>query len=236
MDRIQDFSDRRQKAWCVHCTRLLATVEISHDHAPTKSLLRAPLPLDLPYVRACQECNQSFSNDEEYFVAFLSAVISGTTDPVKQRHPNAARIFEQQPALRARIDKSVQQLLPFTDQPELMWTPETNRIEKVILKNARNHALFEIGEPMLDPPTHIHFTPLQQLSPVQREQFENLPDPGVWPEVGSRMMTRMMTGQDLDGPWVIVQDDVYRYAVAQMGTMMVRSVIFGYLATEVYWE
>ena len=41
---------------------------------------------------------------------------------------------------------------------------------------------------------------------------------------------------DLDEGWVIVQDDVYRYAVAQEDGLLVRSVIRNYLATEVYWS
>ena len=59
---------------------------------------------------------------------------------------------------------------------------------------------------------------------------------GVLPEVGSRMMTRVMTGQDLADGWVVAQDGVYRYAVAQAGTLLVRTVLFEYLATEVYWK
>ena len=50
------------------------------------------------------------------------------------------------------------------------------------------------------------------------------------------MMTRAFTGADLDGPWIIVQDGVYRGAVTQVGTMLVRSVIFEHLLTEVYWD
>ena len=49
------------------------------------------------------------------------------------------------------------------------------------------------------------------------------------------MMTRVLTGQDLDGPWVIVQDGVYRYAVSQTGGVLVRSILYDYLATEVFW-
>jgi hypothetical protein len=49
------------------------------------------------------------------------------------------------------------------------------------------------------------------------------------------MMTRVVTGQDLVGDWVTVQEGTYRYAVAQVGRMRVRSVIHEYLATEVLW-
>jgi hypothetical protein len=50
------------------------------------------------------------------------------------------------------------------------------------------------------------------------------------------MLTRVVTGQDLSGSWVIVQDGIYRYAVAQQGVILVRSVIFEYLATETFWS
>ena len=54
----------------------------------------------------------------------------------------------------------------------------------------------------------------------------------LWPEVGSRMMSRVLTGQDLRDGWVIVQEGIYRYRVDQFGGMLVRSVLFEYLATE----
>jgi len=49
-------------------------------------------------------------------------------------------------------------------------------------------------------------------------------------------MTRVLTGQDLSGAWVVVQDGVYRYAVVQIGVLLVRTVVFEYLATEVSWN
>ena len=49
-------------------------------------------------------------------------------------------------------------------------------------------------------------------------------------------MTRLITGQDLQNGWVVVQDGVYRYRVEQFGGFLVRSVLHEYLATEVYWE
>lgn len=49
------------------------------------------------------------------------------------------------------------------------------------------------------------------------------------------MMTRMISGADLDNGWAIVQEGVYQYAITQEGTLRVRSVIRNYLATEVFW-
>ena len=57
-----------------------------------------------------------------------------------------------------------------------------------------------------------------------------------WPEVGSRMMTRLLTGKDLAGGWVVVQNGVYRYAVMDAGPMLVRMILGEYLAAEVRWN
>lgn len=236
MRNIKEFSDDRQKAWCLHCARTLAERTCNRDHVPTKSLLRHPYPKNLPVIEICSDCNSSFARDEEYFVAFLSAALSGSTDPDKQLHPRAARIFEAQSSLRARIEKSAQRYTTLGGEEKVHWMPDNRRIERVVLKNARGHAFYEFGEPMLEQPKHVWATPLIALTNEEREEFSSMPLTGCWPEVGSRMMTRTMTGEDMDGSWVCVQDGVYSYGVSQVGTMLVRSIIFDYLATEVYWD
>ena len=87
---------------------------------------------------------------------------------------------------------------------------------------------------MLNEPDYVWAAPLVSFSDGQRAAFESVAVPS-WPEVGSRMMTRLASGIDLDNGWVIVQDDVYRYAVVQEGALLVRSIIRNYLATEVAW-
>ena len=77
------------------------------------------------------------------------------------------------------------------------------------------------------------------MTATQRDDFEGLSDVGslaLWPEVGSRMMTRLATGEDMAGQWVVVQEGIYRYSVQQAGGLRVRSVLSEYLATEVQWE
>ena len=68
----------------------------------------------------------------------------------------------------------------------------------------------------------------------------------VWPEVGTRMMMRgVLTPNDpengqgvyIDDGWQDVQDGVYRYAVVPLpGQVLVKTVIYEYLATEVVWD
>lgn len=238
MQDIEDFVDSRQKSWCIHCTQSLAGLDSNEDHVPTKSLLRKPRPHHLPVVTICRECNNGFSRDEQYAVTFLSCVLAGSTEPERQPNESAARALSESPALRARIEQCRTDFVTHGGETQTVWKPELARFERVILKNARGHAYFEYGEPMLDAPAHVWAYPLQCLTRAQRDEFEGLYEQGslaAWPEVGSRMLTRVITGQDMEGGWVVVQDGVYRYAVHQAGGIRVRSVLYEYLATEVLW-
>ena len=90
---------------------------------------------------------------------------------------------------------------------------------------------------MLTERERIWTSPLASMTAAKREEFESAAGHlASWPKVGSRMMTRILTGQDLRDGWVIVQDGVNRLQVDQCGVMLVRSVLFEYLATEVYWR
>lgn len=234
MKNIPEFSDSRNKSWCIHCGSWLAKSQINRDHAPSKTLLKEPYPDNLPVMQICMRCNSGFSIDEEYFSIFLACVRKGSADPKEHLDPKIIRALTEKQNLRQIIDASKHEE-QVHGETRLLWTPDKDRINKVILKNARGHAYFEYGEPMLSEPTHIWATPLENLTNEQINEFEQIQDQGFGPEVGSRMMTRVITGQDLHNGWVIVQPRTYRYSVVQQGLMLVRSIIDEYLATEVYW-
>src|ERR1700676_1694478 len=239
MEEIEDFVDERNKSWCIHCGAWLTAVTTNEDHVPSKSLLRKPRPQHLPVVRVCSPCNSGFSKDEQYFVAFIQSVLIGSTDPSMHANQSASRALSESAKLRERIERSKISYRTHGGDTRIVWKPEIDRINRVILKNARGHAYFEFGEPILDKPDYVWNYPLEALTAAERGAFEDANDTNhlaVWPEVGSRMMTRIMSGQDLDGPWVIVQDGTYRYSVAQHGGLVVRSVLYEYLATEVQWS
>ena len=236
MNQIEEFVDDRQKGWCIHCGEWIAGLETNRDHVPSKCLLHEPHPANLPVVDVCKACNKGFSLDEEYVCAFLGSVLVGSTDPDRQRNPKAARILGRNPKLRARIDRAKTEYQTLGGETRSVWRPESDRFNRVALKNARGHAFYEYGEPMLNEPEYVQSVPLASMTREQRAEFESMDFGSGWPEVGSRTLTRVMTGQDLSGAWIIVQEGVYRYAVAQAGLMLVRTVLFEYLATEVYWE
>lgn len=235
MERIDEFVDNRQKAWCIHCSKAISEHEVSKDHVPTKSLLVKPRPDHLPVVTICRECNNSFSRDEQYAVTFLSCVLAGSTDPDKQSNPSASRALSKSRAMRTAIEKTKRETRTHGGLSQTEWQPDMERIGRVILKNARGHIYFEYGEPRFEPPLSVRAIPLQIMSEQERADFEGLEDVGGlagWPEVGSRMTTRIVSGVDMEGEWVIVQGGVYRYSV---DGHRVKTVIWEYLATEVLW-
>ena len=235
MQNIDDFSDERQKSWCIHCAASIRSAKTNWDHVPTKGLLNRPLPPHLPQIEVCKQCNSSFSLDEEYFVTFLSCVLSGSAVPADQLDPRIQRALTRNPKLAARLNAAKHTSTEGDGKEKITWQPEYQRIQRIVLKNARGHAFFEFGEPMLQDPDHVWALPLTSLASSQRSEFEDVAA-SIWPEAGSRMMTRIAEGVDLNEGWVIVQDDVYRYAVVQKNGLLVRSVIRNYLATEVCWN
>ncbi len=237
MDAINEYVDERQKSWCIHCGKWIEELEQNADHVPSKGLLRQPYPPNLPKVTICKRCNSGFASDEEYLKIFLHCVLSGSTDPDRQSDPKVSRALQRHKKLRTKIEHSRMEHLTLIGETRSSWGPETKKINRVILKNARGHAFFEFGEPMLTEPAHVWSAPLATMTSEERSYFENIQTGAeFYPEVGSRMLTRVITGQDLSDGWVIVQDGIYRYSVIQQGLMLVRSVLFEYLATEVYWN
>lgn len=244
MDQLKDYSDGRNKGYCVHCGSGLGHGESNRDHIPTRGLLNRPYPENLPVVEVCQECNSGFSSDEEYLIAFLGSVLSGSTRPDSVRFPAASSILTRSPLLKSRIERSRTAQSTLWGDTEILWKPELTRIQRVIVKNARGHVLYEIGEPMLEQPSHVSVRPIQNMTSRQADQFEDVQQGAGWPEVGSRMMQRAFIIHPKGdsqyvyfGGWQCVQDDVYRYAVSQVSDgILVRMVLREYLAAEVLWE
>ena len=112
-------------------------------------------------------------------------------------------------------------------------------MRNVILKLARGHAHFELNEPMLDEPDYLSFTPIHLMSRDDRRRFEDSPMEGpfaVWPEVGSRAMQRLISGEDLSDGWVVIQEGRYRYQAVAGGFVSVKIVLREYLAAEAIWN
>ncbi|MXZ86096.1 MAG: hypothetical protein F4Z02_10625 [Acidimicrobiia bacterium] len=237
MKQMTDYSDTRNRGACIHCGVHLNSRNRNKDHVPSKCLLVNPLPANLPKVAVCKECNGSFSMDEEYFSTFLEAVISGHIDPDSNESPSEPASVKGSAGLRKRISRArTEQSLLFGGS-EVSWQPEIDRIHSVIVKNARGHVFYELGEPLAYPPSIVECLPVIRMPVDRRDAFEQISLGSGWPEVGSRMMQRVAGIEPLVDGWILVQDGVYRYAVFHVDDkVIVRTMIRDYLATQVTWE
>lgn len=236
MKQLVDYSDTRSRGMCAHCGIGLDPRNANKDHVPSRCFLDRPLPDNLPTVAVCTRCNSSFAKDEEYCFVFLAAVLSGDADPSPSRFPAAASATERSPRLRERIARAQRHQLPLWGEPEVLWQPELDRFDRVIIKNARGHVLHELGEPVSGSPSRVMCGPVSRMSADQRSAFELVSLGNGWPEVGSRMMQRIAGVAPLVNGWVDVQAGVYRYAIGQGSDgLLVRTLIWDYLATEVTW-
>ncbi len=227
------FVDERLTGMCVYC----GAEPDTRDHVPSKVLLDKPYPPQLPVVGACNSCNASFSLDEQYLACFIECVVCGTVDDADLQRPNVKRILAENPRLRDRIDSSRKK----DGGGNPTWQPEIDRVRKIVLKLAQGHAAYELY-PVLEEPLEVSFVPLPTLGKGERTAFEDVSYDGIgsWPEIGSRSFLRA-AGKNPDqfvqsGDWIIVQPNLYRYAVIETGGMHVRIVLSEYLACEVIWE
>lgn len=232
MRHFEDLSDVRLRGPCAYCGEETLEDELTKDHVPSKGLLDRPYPAHLPTVPVHLECNSQFSSGEEYLALFLASVICDSTDVDPKRFPRQARALARNTALRQRIGGA---RADQTEGGEAFWRPELERVERVIVKNAKGHVLFESGQSISRQPDHVAFAPLLSLPEETKAAFESLPDSGLWAEVGSRKFQKQVLdfGRTDINDWHVVQENRYRYAVDD--SLAVRMVLFKYLAAEVAW-
>ena len=124
MKQIYHFSDQLGSVDCIPCPEKNHSGRYNRDHIPTKALLNRPYPENLMPVGMCKECNSRFAKDEEYFSAFIAAVISGSAKPDPLQFPTAFRILARNPRLRSRIDAARRIEATPGKEPVVIWTPE----------------------------------------------------------------------------------------------------------------
>ena len=139
--------------------------------------------------------------------------------------------------MRRLIDQSAQKYIDEDGITRLTWHPDLERIRPVVVKNARGHAFFELGLPFYHEPTHIIIQPLITAPEEWLSAFLTIDHGNGWPEVGSRLLQRLVSGEDMASGWIIVQLGTYVFAVFEDDDgVIVRSIIREYLLTEVRWD
>lgn len=206
MQQLPDYGDERNKGWCVFCGGPMET----RDHAPSRVFLDEPYPENLPVLASCLACNHSFSLDEEYLACLIECARTGSVEKARTARLKIARILDRTTSLESRLAVARQETVD-----GIVWRPEDGRVRNVIVKLARAHIAYEHNEPQLDDPSSVLFAPLCAMTDEARDNVEASPNTGLWPEVGSRAMHRLLAGGEGDWPWIEVQPERYRYLVQE---------------------
>ena len=168
----------------------------------------------------------------------LEVILKGTTDGDFVDNPKIVRILNRNNVLYTEIDNSKIEYQTLRGESKIDWKPNMKRIENVVVKNARGHAMYEFDEPMTERPNSIIIRLFSAMGESEKSEFLNSNDGhGLWPEVGGRMMQRIITGDGLINGWVDLQEGFYRYSVNQQeSAIRVKSIIREYLTKSVSWE
>lgn len=163
----------------------------------------------------------------------IACVIDGTTDPDKITREKTRRTLLHSQALRARIEQS----RIVDEEGTTAFKIEESRFSSVITKLAQGHALHELHVSCYEEPTTIAYIPLANMSEDERNAFEHPSASTIGPEVGSRMLERLVTkgGWLGSNPWIVVQPEQYRYHASLKDGVHIRFVIQEYLACHVFW-
>jgi hypothetical protein len=229
MRQVPDYGDDRNKGFCVHC----GGREETSDHIPSKVLLDEPFPENLTACASCLRCNNGFSRDEEYLACVLECVLTGDVAPELIERSKIAHILRRSP----KLAESLRHAKHVVDG-QTIWDVDMDRVKHVLLKFARGHVAYELNEPRLDEPEFFYCRPLTTMSSDQRKAFEASEEIGIWPEVGSRALSRLLVvGSDVyEEGWLLVQEGRYRFRTLQGSGPRVRIVLREYLACEVAWD
>jgi hypothetical protein len=216
MDQLSTFSDERLSAFCTYCGRPPTT----RDHVPPKVFLDEPYPENLPVVSACLECNADLSLNEEYVACSLECAICGSTSTNCLRRDKVRKILQRNPRLAARIESA----RAGSKDGVSLWKVEESRLDDVIMKLARGHAVYELAELRIGADYSIFVSPLDTMSKRERLLFETPLPQEIYPEIGSRGFRRTIETPDSGGyaHWQIVQAGRYRYLAAASSNPIVR--------------
>jgi hypothetical protein len=170
--------------------------------------------------------------DEEYLIAFLSSVLSGSTDPKEQKIPGAARILSRNNGLKLRIDSSRRM-----DAGRLVWLPEIDRVKRVIVKNARCHILYEAAEPHWEEPEEAAVFAIPSVTNRELEKFLSGDPFQAWTEAGSRWMQRVLEekGAFDEFGFYNFQNGTYRFRIDTNEGISAKIIVWDYLAAKVVW-
>ncbi len=242
MDQLKDFADKRLVNGCIYC----GGSEETREHVPSKILLEKPYPTNLPIMKACFACNNSFSQDEEYVACLIECMLAGSTDLKDIYNSRIANKLSNNPFLFARIRNSTRIV-----NNAVVFSVESERLNNVVKKLAIGHAAYELSKIMRHEPTSLSCWLISDMTDEERDAYDSVHVTDLIGEIGSRNMQRLLTTEiTLMAPtgelkrkrviiddWVEVQEGRYRYHGIDHAEGVIVKIIFSeILACQVYWK
>jgi hypothetical protein len=226
MGQVQPFTDQRLAGFCAFCGGLPST----KDHVPPRIFLDLPHPENYPIIGACLDCNRGASLDEEYVACLLEVAACGSVSPADLRRQKIARALETRPALAAKLAESLKSGGGFVISQE-----DRARLSAVLEKIARGLWAYEVGETAQSSFATVRYAQIAGLRDDQLEAFMALEQPDLLPEVGSRMMIRVLTATDkAESSWMELQAGHFSYGIEVFSDGgRVKMVLGDYVAAEV---
>lgn len=228
--------DKSREKGCIYCGKPATT----REHIPSKAFLIEPYPEDLATLPACFECNNGFSNDEEYVSCFLDVLKAAVYQNYTQR-PDIVRRLERNAKLKDLLDEQIK-----IEDGQVYFNIDENRLCRILIKLAKGHAGFEFDHISFDDSDMtIRYNFIFNMSEDSVKKFEEIPEMKLFSEVGSRSCTGAYIIQNVDTGeaatfmfWNDVQDNQYRYQVSynDVGGICVKIVIYEMLYCRVDFD
>ena len=228
--------DKSREKGCIYCGKPATT----REHIPSKAFLIEPYPEDLATLPACFECNNGFSNDEEYVSCFLDVLKAAVYQNYTQR-PDIVRRLERNAKLKDLLDEQIK-----IEDGQVYFNIDENRLCRILIKLAKGHAGFEFDHISFDDSDMtVRYNFIFNMSEDSVKKFEEIPEMKLFSEVGSRRCTGAYIIQNVDTGeaatfmfWNDVQDNQYRYQVSynDVGGICVKIVIYEMLYCRVDFD
>jgi|GEM_PF-2626331 len=169
---------------CAYCGRSRSEVELTRDHVAPKALWggNGQLAPRMLTVTACEDCQNYWDRDVEYFRNTLVAMV-GEAEPTTKKllHSNVHRSLTKKPSARADFVRNPR-LIPL-ERPsgiielKLAFEPDWQRIHRCVEKIVRG-AFFCKSNRLLSQDVVVHVDCIkadEMISPaVNTEAFQNL--------------------------------------------------------------
>jgi len=168
MKQYKRYADERQRHYCIYCGINISS-KSTREHIPSKVLLDKPYPENLPIILSCYKCNNNFSKDEEYIAYWLEILNQKINPKDTYIYKKIKRAFSRNKLLKAKIIGT-----NLFGSNELLSLNE-NIMEKVLLKQAKGHALFELNNPCYEKPIRLWWKFANSLTQQEIIKFNKIP-------------------------------------------------------------